>query len=187
MSKNDGYPAYPAQVQFGGADDPLGRQEEYGSDVTMSMINGSIGIVHKAKIAKICCDSCNGSKGRKYFWVLENAYETNFPITFPCPCFPPNCCCPGIDHVKKTYFDRGPWDRQHCCFTLGCYNGDSFFHEGNVRHVCCFQDCCDCYNSWSACYCPTYCGDRVNFVPAERVCCCCPVRANWCNNCFGIW
>lgn len=58
-------------------EDSLAIQEGYGDDVTIVTQNGEhITIIHKAKFANICCDSCNGTKARKYFWVEENAYES---------------------------------------------------------------------------------------------------------------
>jgi hypothetical protein len=80
--------------------------ESYGNDPGIQLIDrGVVKIDHKAKYkTNYCyCDNCNGSLGRKYFWVLENAIEQNDPYGFRIACFtlPPNCCCIGMDFISK--------------------------------------------------------------------------------------
>ena len=172
--------------------DPLGLQERYGSDPTLRMTEGSIEIKHKAQLATICCDNCDLSRERKYYWVLENAYEVNYPIGFPylpfCPCrLPPNCMCPGMDSVSKTYFDRGIFDRQGCLFKIGFFAGPASFHTGPIEKTCCCNPCCACWNNYTSCYHVACCGERVNYVISETFCFCIPTRSCWLWNCFGLF
>ena len=67
--------------------DALDTQENWGIEETIQSVhNGSIRVKHKAKFATLCMDWCNGSKSRQYFWVLKNAFESNYPNT--CYCIP---------------------------------------------------------------------------------------------------
>lgn len=170
---------------------PVSTQDVYGVDPTLRMINHSIKVVHKAKIASICCDCCDGTRARKYAWVLENAYEQNHPLGFPYvpffPCIlPPNCVCMGIDNVSKTYFDRGVFDRQSCWFRSGCFAGPGSFKAGVVKYVCCCVPCCDCCNNMLSCYNYACCGERLQYVPSETCAWCCPTRSCWLFNCFRL-
>ena len=99
---------------------------------------------------------------------------------------PPNCICPGFDNVNHTYFDRGVFDRQNCCFYTGCLAGKPEMFANEVNHVCCFNDCPTCYNQCMACYFPCCFGERVRLLPAQMVCCCCSTRACWIHNCCGL-
>lgn len=90
------------------------------------------------------CPQWDYQTERDYFRVLENGYEFNKTYISPtfmkfflwnnigcfylnamvqycfhngwCECIPPNCCCLSSDDITKTYFDRGVFDRQMCCF-----------------------------------------------------------------------
>ena len=67
--------------------DALESQENWGIDKAIhSQSSGTIRVIHKAKFATLCCDWCNGAKARQYFWVMENAYESNYPSS--CFCIP---------------------------------------------------------------------------------------------------
>ena len=168
----------------------LGLQEVYGDDPTLRLTHDSIRIVHKAKIATLCCDNCDGSRRRKYSWVLENAIEKNIPRGFPylpCPCdLKPNCCCIGVDNIDKTYFDRGIFDRQSCLFSSGFLAGPGSLHVGPIKRVCCCVTCCDCYNAVTSNNIYCCCGERVLYVPAETCCWCLPTRSCWVFNCFRL-
>lgn len=102
----------------------------------------------------------------------------NYPVGCGCPPFctiTPNACCPGDDSIRKTYFDRGVFDRQSCYWKCGWYNGPHSFHSNEskmlsiislihkqdsndtnqintfdikVKQVCCCVDCCDCWNQY---------------------------------------
>jgi hypothetical protein len=127
-------------------------------------------------------DWCNGAKGRQYFWVLENAFETNYPASFLC--IPPNCICKGTDNIVKNYFDRGLYvvakDQ------LPCASGPPSVHAGAVKQVCFCADCCECYNEYASCHFAACCGERISFVPAEKIMFCWPTRACWCHNCCSL-
>ena len=170
---------------------PLSGQDVYGSDPTLRTIGDSIRVLHKAKIASICCDCCDGTRSRKYAWVLENAYEQNSPLGFPyIPCcslrLPPNEVCGGLDWVSKTYFDRGVMSRQSMCFTCKFFSGPGSFHAGPTKFTCCFNPCFDLCNSVLSCHSYRCCGERIQYVPAETCCWCCPTRSCWLFNCFGL-
>jgi hypothetical protein len=67
--------------------DALEKQENWGIDASIQTQSlGNIRVIHKAKFATLCCDWCNAAKGRQYFWVLENSFESNYPST--CYCIP---------------------------------------------------------------------------------------------------
>lgn len=146
------------------------------------MARDHIKIIHKGKFGTLCMDWCNGAKSRQYFLVLENSFETNYPTS--CCCFPPNCICPGTDHVTKNYFDRGIY--KDLAGWIPCATGEPSVHAGAISHTCCCMDCCDCYNEYRSCYCPQCCGERISIVPAERVFICCPLRSFWLCNCFSM-
>lgn len=59
---------------------------------------------------------------------MENSLEMNYPTA--CCCFPPNCCCPGVDHIYKSYYDRGIFDQQDCLHAIGCVSGDVTIFPG---------------------------------------------------------
>ena len=122
---------------------------------------------------------CFMNPGRMYFYVLENALESNQPT-----CFSRNPCCPGVDWIYKFYFDRGVFDQQSMDRAIGCSRGTPEVFSNNVTFVCCCMDCPSLCNSCCECYFPSICGDRVRVVNAETVQCCCPTRSKWCfNNC----
>jgi len=86
--------------------------------------------------------------------------------------------------VSKTYFDRGPWDRQTLFYTSGCYSGPPTFYANSRKQVCCCVDCCDGYNNLVDCFIPECCGDKIIYSPYDTVCFCCPNKVNFCcNNC----
>jgi hypothetical protein len=100
-------------------------------------------ILFKAKIMDSCVDAWNTDTTRIYFYVLENGYESNNPYwailpwkeILACCCIPPSmvCCgdvevcsnqiCPGTDHVKRVYYDRGPYDEHDCLHCTGLVVG----------------------------------------------------------------
>ena len=135
-----------------------------------------------------CPEWCDGSRKRKYFHVLENAYEGNTPVACPLlPCVPPNCCCPGFDCIGKQYFDRGVYDQQDCSRSIGCVAGAPYM-VGEARKFVCF--CTDCPHSVNIC-CDGMCcdpcfGERVRIVPFETCCFCCSTRASACTNYCGL-
>ena len=167
---------------------------------------GLIKINHAAALRKGCCGCADRANTRKYFWVLENGIETNIPIGARCcPCLsatcwpfkhfvcPPNCCCPGEDEIYKFYFDRSIFDRQTCCFRLGCLNGEAEVFPGELHYVCCCFTvpvcCAKCFSCVCDCNCLVYCkpwGNKVRFLPYHRYCCCCPARACWAHNCCSL-
>ena len=175
----------------------------FGAHTTLqTIVPGNIKINYAARFRKGCCEgTCDGTAGRKYFWVLENGLEFNYPGT-KCPCYtptmwpfnhckcPPCCCCPGEDDVEKHYYDRWYFDRQKCLFKIGCMNGEAEMFPGEIDYVCCcitlpqcctqlFMCCCEC----DLCVCCRPWGNRVRFLPFHRWCCCCPTRACWIHNC----
>jgi hypothetical protein len=164
--------------------DALDSQENYGTDVAIQTISrDSIIIKHRAKFATLCCDWCNGAKSRQYFYVLENSFESNYPVALFC--LPPNVICPGEDWVNKTYYDRGIYRLKDTFQWLFC-TGPPSVHAGEIKNVCCFMDCPACFNHCVGCYFPTCCGERISFVPAEKCCFCVPLRSFWLCNCCGI-
>ena len=62
-----------------------------------------IRILYEARFRQTCWDSKSTMK-RKYFYLLENGYETSNPYGLNCICFkiPGNVCCPGYDSITKT-------------------------------------------------------------------------------------
>ncbi len=95
----------------------------------------------------------------------------------------PNILCVGDDNVHKTYYDRGIYTfKDYFC----CVSGVPSIHAGGVTHTCFCMDCCDAYNYCLSCYFPYCQGERVSYVPMEKCCYCCPTRACWLHNCFGI-
>ncbi|KAJ1420228.1 hypothetical protein B484DRAFT_453173 [Ochromonadaceae sp. CCMP2298] len=153
----------------------------YGSDPSISTEDGkSIQIVGRATIYPCCWNA--GAAPRTYIHVLENSMEQNAPMA--CLCIPANFLCPGSDMVSKTYFDRGPWDRQTLFYTSGCYSGPPTFYANSRKQVCCCVDCCDGYNNLVDCFIPECCGDKIIYSPYDTVCFCCPNKVNFCcNNC----
>jgi hypothetical protein len=163
--------------------DALDMQENYGCDpAVVPMAKDHIKIIHKGKFATLAMDWCNGAKARQYFWVLENAFETNYPSS--CLCIPPNCICPGTDSVYKNYYDRGIYKDVQA--TIPCAIGEPNVHAGPIHQVCCCMDCCECWNQCASCYWPSCCGERISIVPAERCCVLCPMRACWVHNFFSL-
>jgi len=197
-----GYPQYYAQQ--GGAGPPpaaLGgvsiqqpdQQKVYGSDPTIRLVGNAIPVIYKAKLATSCLDRCDSSRPRRYYWVLENAIERNYPSA--CFCIPPNCLCPGSDWVWKTYYDRGVFDRQSLGFCSGYLNGPGTFHVGPVRYQCCWipctfcHDCCTCMCCFTcSCIpcCPSTNMEYIGYVPATNYCWCYSTRATCWDNCCGI-
>ena len=59
-------------------------------------------ILYEARFRQTCWDSKSAMK-RKYFYLLENGYETSNPLGFNCICFkiPGNACCPEYDNITK--------------------------------------------------------------------------------------
>ena len=162
--------------------DALERQENWGiDDAIQSESSGFIKVRHKAKFATLCCDWCNGAKARQYFWVLENSFESNYPVS--CCCIPPNKCCLGYDNVQKTYYDRGIYAVKDL---FCCVSGVPSVHAGGVSHVCMCMDCCDGCNYCMSCYFPYCQGERVSYIPMEKFCLCIPTRACWLHNLCGI-
>jgi len=162
--------------------DALERQENWGIDPGIqSETAGFIKVRHKAKFATLCCDWCNGSKGRQYFWVLENSFESNYPSS--CYCIPPNKLCLGFDSVQKTYFDRGIYAVKDL---FCCTSGVPSVHAGGVAHVCLCMDCCDGCNYCLSGYFPYCQGERVSYLPMETFCLCLPTRACWLHNICGL-
>lgn len=79
-------------------------------------------IAHRVKFFKHCCYFCEkGAARRKYIYIFENGFQSNYPTAFMC--IPPNVCCPGADAISTTYFDRGLWDTQSLHWQIGCYKG----------------------------------------------------------------
>lgn len=161
---------------------------------------------HRAKYATLCLDSCNGDLDRKYFWVWENSIETNDPTSCACMCpgipfitgqnilgcfelfvVPPNVCCPGADNINKTYFDRGVFDTQSCCYKCGFFSGGHKFHANEIKHVCCCMECPDAYDQCLSCYWPELCGERVRYVPSTTCCWCWSTEASNCSNCCWLY
>ena len=118
-------------------------QEDYGKDPGIQMQNKNVlQLRHRAKFANLLSDRCNSDLNRKYFYIWENAIEWNDPSACACWCpgipyvtgqnlfgsfelcvIPPNCILPGADHINKMYFDRGLFDHQNCCWSIGFYSG----------------------------------------------------------------
>jgi hypothetical protein len=130
-------------------------------------------------------------------YLTENAFISNYPsacsimcpgITgcFTCCALPPNCCCPGNDHINFMFFDRGVFDRQNCCFSSGCLAGAPEMYGGEIKYVCCNVECPTWYNECQSCWWPCCCGQRVRFMPYQNFCWCIPARVNGCMNCFGM-
>jgi hypothetical protein len=94
-----------------------------------------------------------------------------------------NKCCIGNDNVQKTYFDRGIYALKDCFL---CTSGAPSIHAGGVSNVCLCYDCCDSWNYCCSCYFPYCQGERISYLPMESFCLCCPTRACWLHNCFGI-
>mmetsp|Transcript_8679 Transcript_8679/g.8797 ORF Transcript_8679/g.8797 Transcript_8679/m.8797 type:complete len:236 (+) Transcript_8679:106-813(+) len=154
---------------------------------------GKIQILQRAKFATLnnCCFACDSydmSKNRRYFYVLENGLESNEPVACRIGpiVLPPNCCCPGVDCIYKTYFDRGPFDRQSPYFKFGVLKGPPSIYAGPVKQVCCCMDCCECWNYYASGYFACLCGERISILPFEYYCCCCPTRSWWMCNCFSL-
>lgn len=162
----------------------------YGTHKAIQTVEqNKIQIIKAARFANLnnccfACDSCDGSKDRKYYYVLENGYEYNYPAacSLLCCVIPPNCCCPGRDCISKTYFDRGIYDRQTFCFQIGALNGQPTIYEGPSKAVCCCMECCDCWNYCVSGYFVCCCGEKLSMLPYERFCWCCPARACWLHN-----
>lgn len=192
---------------------PCAMQEGYGRDAGIQMqkdestgLSDTLHLKHRAKFATLGCDSCNGELNRKYFYVWENSLEWNEPEAcgFVCPigipyvtgdnfagafqvcAIPPNCCCPGSDNVSKVYFDRGMFDHQSCCWTIGFFGGAPKFHANEIEHVCCCAPCPVAYDQFLSCYWPNLCGERVRYLPAEKYCWCCSTRSGACTNKCGL-
>lgn len=189
---NAGYaPSYaPAQQNVGSVSVPPGP---YGNHINLQHVNpSSINIVYKAEFENFCLagtgvfgccygPGCCLNSSRMYFYVLENAIESNQPS-----CFNRNPCCPGVDHIYKFYFDRGVFDQQGCDRALGCSRGTPEVFSNNVTFMCCCMECPSCCNSYQEGYFPSICGDRVRVVNAETMFCCCPTRSNACCNCCSL-
>jgi hypothetical protein len=160
---------------------------------------------HRAKFATLCLDNCNGDLPRKYFYIWENSIEMNDPTScsiwcpgipfitndnpigcFECCVVPPNCCCPGADNISKTYFDRGMFDHQSCCWKIGFFSGVPEFFANEIKHQCLCMECPNVYNKCMSCYWPELCGERVRYIPATTCCCCISTKASWLDNCCGI-
>ena len=84
------------------------------------------------------------------------------------------------------YFDRGIYDMQTCPWKTGCLRGAPTIMENERQRVCCCVPCCKCYNQFTECYAPSFCGERIRVIPHETCCCCCSNRANCCSNCCGL-
>jgi hypothetical protein len=102
---------------------------------------GTTAILFKAKFADSLIDSCDTEANRRYFYALENGYESNRPYFTMLPinsilvmcCLPPCCCfdcevcsntvCHGTDHIKRVYYDRGEYDEQDCIHCVGLVSG----------------------------------------------------------------
>lgn len=171
--------------------DALFVQSGYGDTQAIQTIApNTIQVRHKAKFAKICFDSCDGTKDRKYFWVLENSWEANYPTAcaipgVPCK-VPPNCLCPGEDHIWKQYYDRGAYNKQDFYRSIGCISGDATVIDNEIKQVCLcmtMPSCCSQLTSgwFNCCY-----GERVRLLPYEKFCWCCSVRAGSCQNCCRL-
>lgn len=159
----------------------------FGTDSKIQCKDASnIEIKHRITMFQNCLYFCEaGSAPRKYAYIFENGYQTNTPISLFC--IPPNFCCPGTDMIYTSYFDRGIWDTQNLCRTIGCYKGDPKLADHVTKYVCCCLDCIDCYNYYaSACYCPMLCGETIAVVPFDTFCFCIPNQANWCTNCCSL-
>lgn len=165
-------------------EDPLESQPDYGNDAGIQFRHrNAIKISHRVKFANIWFDHCNPAKQRKFLLLTENAVVANYPSA--CFCIPPNCCCPGNDHISWNFFDRGIFDRQGCLWSSGCLSGEPELYPGEIKYVCCFQDCPKCWNEWQSCWWPCCLGERVRYLPAQTCCWCVPVRVNGCMNCCG--
>ena len=181
--------------------DPLEGQPEYGNDAGIQYKHrNAIKIVHRTKFATICCDPCNADLQRQYFLITENAIQSNYPTAcaiycpgipcvtpfWQCCSLPPNSICPGCDNVTHTFFDRGIFDRQSCCWTLGCLSGEPEMYPNEIKHTCCCFDCPTCYNEWASCWWPSCCGERLRYLPHSTFCFCCSSKVTACYNCFGL-
>lgn len=138
---------------------------------------------YKAEYDYHCCaflcgqyDALCINRSRKYFYVLENGYETSGGA----------CCNGGSDGIFKAYFDRGIYDMRSCAFRTGVLRGAPSVFPNNTRYVCCCNECSPGCNDYCECYWPSMCGDRVRVLPAEYVCCCFPTRSCWIHNCCGL-
>lgn len=104
----------------------------------------AIQIIYKAEFDNFCCE-CNALTcadiSRKYFYVLENAYESNFSF-----CCTNNCLCPNVDNISKSYFDRGIYDQQSCARRIGCVRGTPVVHAGNGKSFVITLKNVECYN-----------------------------------------
>ena len=92
---------------------------------------------HKAEFADPCCTCFEcGDASRTYFYVLEHGFTQNYPLAFWM--VPPNACCPGVDVIYQTYFDRGAFDQQNLCWKIGFLNGQPALHAnyGEWDAVC---------------------------------------------------
>ncbi len=186
--------------------DPLSTQPEWGNDPGLKTKKPHfVEIIHRAKFAMLCLDFINGDRQRRYFYVNENSIERNDPSSCSCylpgipfitgnnpiGCFelcslPPNSCCPGHDHIVKTYFDRGIFDRQNFCWAIGFWAGEPSFYANEVKHTVCCNECCPLFDRCMSCYFPSVCGERVRYIRAEYCCWCVPMRTGNCNNCCGL-
>jgi hypothetical protein len=159
---------------------------------------------------------------RNYFYVMENGYERNIPIIMPtvlkyfsfdwlccfvcsvdaaiascfekrlCPCIPVNPLCTGQDTISKTYFDRGPYDRQTICFKHVCGGADPIFSgppkaiAGPMNCVCCCFDCPHIGNECLNCCKFSFCfGEKVSVQSCEYICGV-PLVACWLCNCCSL-
>lgn len=144
---------------------------------------GSTKILHKAKFMNSIFDPCNNETNRRYFYVLENGYETNTPYwgTFSC-CFKNLICsnfvCRGTDHIKRVYFDRGEYDERDNAHCLHLVSGKPRAIRHGSRCVLCCMDVPDFYECW--------CGEQISIVPFDTCCCCIPNSANYLTNCFNL-
>mmetsp|Transcript_389 Transcript_389/g.237 ORF Transcript_389/g.237 Transcript_389/m.237 type:complete len:244 (-) Transcript_389:211-942(-) len=152
-----------------------------------NMDPNSIKIMYKANFDYFCCsqyvyEGCNfcNTPERKYFHVLENAYEYNTPASAW------GLSCTRTDSVTKYFFDRGLYSQVDCAWRMGCLKGDPSVYANYSRCVCCCMDCPDSVNQCLNCYYPTLCGDRIMVLTSETVCCCCPTRSCWFNNYCGL-
>jgi len=80
---------------------------------------------------------CSGHGDRRYFYVLENAYQKNTPAT--CYFIPDCVCLYGSDSIEHSYFDRGAFDQQNICFRTNCVGGTPklFVNERKCMCLCC--------------------------------------------------
>lgn len=160
------------------------------------MDEGCTKILHKAKIMDSLFDACDTEVNRKYFYVLENGYETNKPFWAVLPintilafcCLPPCCCgdyevcsnsvCRGTDHVKRVYFDRGEYDERDCIHCLGLVSGRPRTIPRGMQYVLCCMDVPDCCEWWY--------GEQISVVPYETCCFCIPNSSNYLTNCGNL-